>query len=681
MSANRKTKKKIIAASIVSVLVVALALGLWFFLQYRNDQKTVEVIPVSQIADYYWGDQSSCSGMVVSDYVQELYPQSDKIISEVFVEEGQEVKIGDPLLQYDKTKLELDVRFKKNALDEADLRIQTAQKQLKKLQNTKPVATAKPTAKPTARPNPTKKPTPTARPTPTPTPTPVPPGDATLHNRLDLNSVPYLGSGTTEDPYVFLCTDDCVITPEFLQWLLGYGVEEEPTPEPEESSGLDDEEQGGGDGENTEDGEDGEGGETGEDPGTEATPTPEPTPTPRPSKLVSPFAAVFEVRDGGSNYGQLISSFRLDGTKLSGGFQLSGSIPATNTLDSLATMFGASPTPSADNYNDMGYTAAELRELIAEKKREITDLQHSRKLAQLDLDKANLLLKNSTVLSNVDGVVRSLLDLETASAEGKPFLVVSGDSTYYVAGAISENLLGIVQVGDQVTVNDYMTGGTYTAQIVSIADYPLESDSNLYYYGGGNPNSSSYEFTAVVDQGDGLQNGSYVDITLEVQDEDAANALFIQKAYVRSDDAGHYVMKAGIDNRLLKQYVQVGRTIYSSSLEIKSGLTIDDYVAFPYGADVVEGVRVVAEGTTEPPLPGASQAGDLPEGGEVLSQTASLPEGGESSGEADWMDREDGEGDVPDGGIEPLPEDGEVVSQEEAAAYTGMENEGGVTYD
>lgn len=612
---RKNVDKRLIVVSVFTVIIALLIIGLWLFLQYRNDSKFVEVIPVSQVADSYWGDQSSSSGQIISDYIQELYPVSDKIISEIFVQEGQEVHIGDPLLQYDKTQLELDLELKEIAVKQADLNVTNAQKQLRKLQNTKPSSTPRPTTRPSARPT-TR---PSAKPSTSPTPTPVPPADVTLYSRLDLNSVPYEGSGTSEDPYIFLCTKDCVMTPEFLRWLLGDpGIQPDPTPD-EDLDG------------------DGDTGDT--DPpeeGGEATPTPTQKPS---SQLISPFAAVFEVRDGNSNYGQLISAFKLDGTQLSANFQLANTIPGYNTIDSIETIFGATPTPSADNYNDMGYTSAELSRLITEKKQEIQNLQHAKKQAQLDLKRANLQLKNSTVLSTVDGVVRSLLDLETATAEGKPFLVVSGDSTYYVSGALSENVLGIVQVGDQVTVMDYMTGNSYPAEIVSIADYPLEADSGLYYYGSGNPNSSNYEFTAVLDGGDGLINGQNVDITLNIQDEASANALYIQNAYIREDTAGSYVMKAGIDNRLIKQYVQTGRSLYGYSLEIKSGLTIDDYIAFPYGPDVEEGVRVRLQGSEEGPITdGTSSIPSLdmepiPEG--------AVPAGGELSS---FVSPEDGEG-------------------------------------
>ena len=66
-------------------------------------------------------------------------------------------------------------------------------------------------------------------PTATPAPT-VPPADVTVYRRLDVDSKPYAGSGTTEDPYVFLCTEDCVLTQEFLLRLLGDGS----TPSPDD---------------------------------------------------------------------------------------------------------------------------------------------------------------------------------------------------------------------------------------------------------------------------------------------------------------------------------------------------------------------------------------------------------------------------------------------------------------
>ncbi len=298
MSMNKQTKKRLILISAAIVVAVGLAMGIWFFIQYRMDHKTVEVLAVSDpsVTTTYWGDTTYSSGTVKSDSQQELYPSDSQTVTDIFVEEGQQVGVGDPLVQYDKTKLELELESKDIAVKQAEIELDDAEDQLKKLQNTKPYTTPRPTRRPVATPTPTRQPAATPTPTPAPTPTPeptTPPADVTFYSRLDADSKPYSGSGTTEDPYVFLCTEDCVMTREFLLRLLGDG------------SG--------------------------------ATPSPD-------DVLTTPFAAIFEVREDNSNYGDLLYSFTLDGTQLSGSFQISDVLTGSNTLESVMEVFDA---PSA----------------------------------------------------------------------------------------------------------------------------------------------------------------------------------------------------------------------------------------------------------------------------------------------------------------------------------------------
>ena len=613
MSMQKKAKKRLILSSAAIVLAAGLGVGGWLFWQYRNDQKTVEVQPVSYLSTSYWGDTAQSSGNITSDYIQELYPDSSKTITDVFVTEGQEVSIGDPLLQYDKTKLELDVEAKDVAIKETELKIDNAQNQLKKLQNTKPIATPKPEkATPTPKPTkPTPTPEPEPEPTPAPTPTPEPtttPADVTLYSQLDVDAVPYAGSGTTDDPYIFLCTDDCTMTKGFLSLLFGLGTETEGDGGQESTDGEIAE--GDATGEELTGGETGDGETTGEETGDSETGGQEEESQ---SQLATPFAAIFEVREDNSNYGELIASFKLDGTQLSANFQNFPQFDGSQTVESVAEAFEArakatpSPTPNPNNYDDMGYTSSQLKELIAEKRQEIKNYQYELKQNKLDLEKARLALKNSTVLSTVDGVVRTLTDLDTAAASNQPFLVVTGAEQYYVTGVLGEGLLGSVQPGDTVTATCWENGMTYSAQVVSISDYPLEDGAN-YYYGTGNPNSSSYEFVAVLgaeNDTSTLRNGMYVDLTLSVQEGvESDGGLYLDKAYLREDEGGSYVMKVSRENRLEKTYVSTGKTIYSGSyVEIRSGLEVEDYIAFPYGTDVKDGVRAVIQGTEEVPYP------------------------------------------------------------------------------
>ena len=64
---------------------------------------------------------------------------------------------------------------------------------------------------------------------------------------------------------------------------------------------------------------------------------------------------------------------------------------------------------------------------------------------------------------------------------------------------------------------------------------------------------------------------------------------------MREEDGKSYCMIADENGRLKKQYVVTGRTVYGSAVEIKSGLTEEDMIAFPYGKDVVEGALTTEE--------------------------------------------------------------------------------------
>ena len=74
--------------------------------------------------------------------------------------------------------------------------------------------------------------------------------------------------------------------------------------------------------------------------------------------------------------------------------------------------------------------------------------------------------------------------------------------------------------------------------------------------------------------------------------ENKEEKIYIQKAYVREEDGKKYVLKEGEDHRLEKQFVKTGKTLWGQSVEIVTGLTMDDNIAFPYGKTAKEGIKV-----------------------------------------------------------------------------------------
>lgn len=614
MRYGAKSPTKRIILIVVSCLVVAALLvgGITVFNVSRTAGTTIDVQQVSMISTTYWGDQSSTYGTATSDFVQELYPDTTKAISEIFVEEGQTVKIGDTLLQYDKTKLELTVESKELEVEKKNYELQQANKELVRLQNTTPYVE------------------PVLPPEPTPTPTPA--STAMLYSEITEHSKPFKGSGTTEDPYVFLCTEDCVLSKEFLMRLLGLSsLTPIPSPSPSPSAGPTDEPS------PTPPSDTAEPSPTQEPspvPTETPSPTPGPTETPDPTDEPTPdtsgsagtdaavsgmawfrqlttapdentekddpndfelpngpFAARFEVHEADNENLPILKGWAMDGHLISAGFLLEIAGEPEDDIETLGIDSDDPWITSIDTGGSM-YTAEQLKEMIAQKKQDIRDLELAVKQAKIDLNKANLDLDNATVTSTVNGTVKTLTDLDTALASSSPFLVVSGGDGFYVTGSLNEALIGRVNVGDMISASSWETGTTYSAEIVKISDFP--SEGNDYYGGSSNPNSSNYTFTAFIQDAEGLKNGMWLDIILQAGtgEEELSDKLYLSRAYIRSDDGGRYVLKVGEDKRVHKTYIQTGKTVYNEYLEIKdNSLSTEDYIAFPYGSAAIDGAK------------------------------------------------------------------------------------------
>lgn len=585
----KKSTKKIILILTSCVLAAALLVGGIAFALHRKAQNTVvEVQPVEWISTMYWGDQTSTYGFATSDFVQELYPNTEISISELFVEEGQTVKIGDVLLQYDTTKMNLTVESNDLELQKKQYELQQAKKELVKLQNTKPYV------EPT--------------PAPIPTPEPTPESTAAFYSEIDEFSEPFQGTGTSEDPYVFLCTEDCVLTPGFLLRLYGFYIEPTPSPMPIPSAEPTTEPSS--EPTSTPSAAPTAVPESTSAPDTAATPEPTPAPTASPSAVPTalptteptstsepvwklpngPFAARLEVHEANNEHLPMLKGWAMDGTALRSGFYLDlpdaeengVSVDNVTDADSWITTLASGPM----------YTASELKELIAQKKLEIQTLELEVKQADITLKRSQMELENTTVVSAVNGTVKTLTDLDTALMNGTPFLVVSGGDGFYVTGTLNEGLLGQVHVGDTVTVNSWELDMELPAEIVKISDFPTSTGG--YWDGISNPNSSTYSFTAFIENAEGLQNGMYLDIILNGggQSTSATDTLYLSKAYIREDENGRYVMKVGEDKRIHKTYIQTGKTIYNEYMELKGDtLSGTDYIAFPYGPGATEGAK------------------------------------------------------------------------------------------
>lgn len=596
-----KLKKVVIPLAAV-LAVVGIGVGIGFAVRNAN-QEEVGVIAVSSVAGGYYGNNMSITGNISSDVSQDVHLLSGQLVDQVFVKEGDTVSVGTPLLSYDMTLVNLDLEIEKLNREGIDLKLQAAEKELKKLKNTKPSSNSGGGAD-------------------------IGGGggiwfpddggdmseeefypDAVAYDRLDFNSVPYAGDGTQENPYRFLCKQNAVVTGSFMNKVAGF-LDEAGTQKDETSVPFycyleirQDDKPGGTllrawyqdgsvlepfpleweaklvmdmlpeDPTPTPTPDPGEPTPT-PDPG-DPTPTPDPgdpTPTPDPGDL-TPAPDVEAMASSSQNT-------PLKALTAQGSYRLR--VAATDST-------GGVLTPVSPDNVYQSYTKEELQKQIKQKEQDIRGLKLDLKQSDLKIKAKEEQLKDQNVTSTINGVVKSVGDPSKGEVDGKPFIQVVSSEGLYVTGAISELMLDDIKVGQQLFGYSYESGTSFEAEIREISPYPA---SNNYYGGMGNSNVSYYPFTAYIAEAGGLKNMEYVELSLTVGESDmSADSIYLSNALVRTEKGENYVMIRGENGRLRKQPVTIGKTVYGNMYEITEGLTGEDMIAFPYAKAAKEGAK------------------------------------------------------------------------------------------
>lgn len=548
--------KKVIAVIVgISVAGGAVAGGIYGYKNYQQGKLVAEVQPVSNINMGYWGDTETSYGMVTNDSSQEIYLMDSKTVKEVFVQEGDTVEVGDPLLEYDTAALQIDIERKKLDISTLENNIAIAAHELEVLKAAKPVKKEPPQIdnekldqlqeedrKNNMIPE-------------------VDIVDSRIQNYVNEASLPYnmkgvdektgepvYPAGTPEEPYIYYCNEKAYVYGSFYNSVCA--TAEEPGKYVEfrlcqkDSTGkmlM----------------------ETVTDENGES--------VLRPVVLQT---AVFDGRYVPAGY---------DNARMWRIFTGEEYVP-----ESLADKYMNDFMNNSMNWEmPEGYTEEELAKMIPEKENELKSLDIQKRQQQLQLETLLNTASDGMVYADVSGVVKSVGNPDEPIKDGSPFMVVTGDEGLYVSGNISELLLDSVTVGTVVTANSWESGMTFEATITEISDYPTTGNS----WGDGNPNVSYYAYTAYIEDSSALRNGEYIDLSISTNQSETGG-LYIDKAYVREENGKSYCMIADENDKLKKQYVVTGRTIYGSAVEIKSGLSEEDRIAFPYGKNAAEGTAV-----------------------------------------------------------------------------------------
>ena len=595
---KKQNKKKIIITVTAVVLVVAIGLGVWFGVS-RGRSEPVKVFAFNSVGmTEYWGDSQESYGPVSTDKIQTVFLSSTQTVTEMKVAQGDMVKKGDVLMTFDTTLSDLQLERKRLEVEKLKLDLETAQKKLKDIRNMKPMSIVSSDdfdyggengganrplegnyelsdkqfydgkdeetalicwlrngytvndsilekARQLAEDLQTKnQPDPTEPDTePTTEPTTEPPTQPSTEPPTQPSTEPPT-QPSTEPP-----TQPST---------------EASTPSTEESS----------------EGEDGEqsSASAAENPGE------------KPTVSVEDYYIVFKVTKDDMSMGNRLAWEGLHVFKQGSGF-------AFNFFDASGVPDHTITTDDPDNTDptdpDMpdpgsGYTAAQLAQMRAEQEKTIKETKFKIKMAEADYKIMQTEMSDGNVYAEFDGKVVSVLTEEEAKTQNQPVLKVSGGGGFYIQGSVSELEKDKMQIGQEVTVNDWNTGMTYTGKIVSMGDFPTNSDG---WNGSGNPNVSYYPFTVFVDETADLQAGMYVNI--QYSSAESENGIYLENPFIRTENGQSYVYVQGASGKLEKRFVTTGKALWGSYTEIRSGLTVDDLIAFPYGKNLKEGAPTV----------------------------------------------------------------------------------------
>ena len=629
-----KWKKRLIASIVILTMLGGLGAG-GYYIWKGNHTEVIEVFPVANISDQYWGDNASVSGNISSGKEQAV-PLSEGLIERINVKEGDVVSKGDVLMVYDTTSFKLTLQSDQANIAVMESSIERKKEEISKYYNLKPSEWA-----------------------PKPTEKKIDHGALTFtKKKIDVGteSLPDGAYGL-----LFRIQPGVKVTSKFLKWLRkggqtaeiqlyegetmfgSYVLDGSQLPQPEtriiddgepddsskddsskddssgdDSSGDDssgDDSSGddsSGDDSSGDDssGDDSSGDDSSSDDSSEdsseseSSSEPESEPEDDHSDDDSSGESVTPEGVGArARYGKMktVTIDPLDddwdpfeGLVFTGdGIMLDMNVRKHNfgqlitctpmTYERYEIIYIDNfPDNAGENYM---YSRKELAEMAEEAEKELASMQLDLRELNLIYEKHKLISETGEVKAEIDGSIIQLEDPSKLLA-GETLMTIKGDENYTLTLYVSEMRLSSLEPGTIVSAFSYESGNSFEATVEEIGMTPLEGS----YGWGENPNNSYFPVYAVVNDPDiQMSIGEYCEVTLPQSTETTVVGFFVPRWIIRKDDSGSYVMKTDENGLLTKQYVKTGRLLWGEEIEILAGLSQEDHVAFPYGKTVREG--------------------------------------------------------------------------------------------
>ena len=212
---------------------------------------------------------------------------------------------------------------------------------------------------------------------------------------------------------------------------------------------------------------------------------------------------------------------------------------------------------------------------------------------QAEADRIQKSMDNAEVTSTIAGTVKTINENGGTDNYGneQAFMSILSKGNYQIKCKASELNVGTLSEGMEMTVISRVNPDQTWNGTIDRIDREAASDNNNSGISYGSEDTmtqaSKYYFYVTLDNYDGLMLGQHVYV--KAQQAEEKDGLWLSEYYLNDVDGDAWVWAESADGRIEKRSVELGDYDEDQmTYEIVSGLTAEDYIAFP-SDDIKEG--------------------------------------------------------------------------------------------
>ena len=228
---------------------------------------------------------------------------------------------------------------------------------------------------------------------------------------------------------------------------------------------------------------------------------------------------------------------------------------------------------------------------------------------QLEIDRQKLSMENTKVVAPMDGIIKTINENNSTSSSddnssydnsnnnssdstSNAYITIMAKGDYRIKATASELTVRSMSEGQSMIIRSRVDDSTWTGTVTKIdLEHPDNGNNNDYYMSSGT-SATKYPFYISLDSTDGLMLGQHVYVEADYGQGSVKEGLWLDEFYIMQEDGGAYVWAENAKGYIEKRKVELGE--YDENMmryEILSGLTEDDYIAYPEER-VKEGMKV-----------------------------------------------------------------------------------------